>query len=219
MTRASFIKLAALLLCAARSGPVHADEAELQWSARPLGGVATWHEETTSGLALAGVAGTSLGVSYGVSHKLDLGAEVLALATTKAAFEGSTIIYDGSLPLGEVGDRLQRQTVSTFLMLGPTWRYGVDWVPVVSVAAGGGMRLRTEGVFEMTRVRPMEKRVEKGFDLAVLGRVGIERRVTRRLTVGGYLSLLSTWAPSVPLFGSASLSFGVSYVHYPRFLR
>ncbi len=217
MTRIFSLALAALAVQGvALVGSARADEAELQWSVRPLGGVATWHEETTSGLALAGAAGTSLGVSYGVSHTLDVGAEVLGLATSKAAFEGSTIVYDGSLPLGELGDRLQRQTVSTAMVVGPTWRYGVDWVPVVTLAAGGGYRVRTEGEFEMTKVRPIEKRVEKSYDLALLGRVGMERRVTRRLTVGGYVALLSTWYPSQPLFGSASLSLGVSYVHYPR---
>lgn len=216
MTRTAALAFAALALTASLPTVARADEAELQWSARPMGGVATWREETTSGHALAGAAGTSLGVSFGLTHGLDLGAEVVALATTKAAFEGSTIVYDGSLPLGELGDRLLRQSVSTLLMLGPTWRYGVDWVPVVTVAAGGGMRVRTEGTFEETGVRPMEKRVAKALDLAALGRVGLERRVTRRLTVGGYASFLSTWGPSAPWFGSASLGLGVSYVHYPR---
>lgn len=215
MMRLASLLLAAPLLCVGLFGKAQADEAELQWSLRPLGGVATWHEEATSGVALAGAAGTSLGVSYGLSHQLDLGVEVLGLATSKAAFEGSTIVYDGSVQLGDI-DRLQRQTVTSALLLGPTWRYGVDWVPVVTVAAGGGYRVRTEGVFEETRVRPMEKQVEKSYDLALLGRVGMERRVTRRWTLGGYVSALSTWYPSQPLFGSVSLGLGVSYVHYTR---
>lgn len=215
MTRLAFALLAVPLVLASFLDVAHADQAELQWSLRPLGGVATWHEETTSGLALAGAAGTSLGVSYGLSHQLDLGVEVLGLATSKAAFEGSTIVYDGSVQLGDI-DRLQRQTVSTLLVAGPTWRYGIDWVPVVTLAAGGGYRVRTEGVFEETRVRPMEKPVEKSYDLALLGRVGLERRVTRRWTLGGYVSALSTWYPSQPLFGSLSLGLGVSYVHYTR---
>lgn len=214
MTRVTI--LAAIALSASLPTVARADEAELQWSARPLGGVATWREPNTSGHALAGAAGTSIGVSFGLTHGLDLGAEVIGLVTTIAAFEGSTIIFDGSLPLGEVGDRLLRQSVSTLLVLGPTWRFGVDWVPVVSVAAGGGVRLRTAGVFEETRVRPMEVPEQRALDLAALGRVGIERRLTRRLTVGGYAAFLSTWGPSVPWFGSASLGLGISYVHYPR---
>ena len=189
-----------------------ADQYELQWSLRPLAGIAQWREETTSGPAFAAVGGTMLGVSYGVTNSLDLGAEVSVVGTSLATFKGSTIVYDGSLPLG---DGLQRRAMGAYLLLGPTWRKGYDWVRVVTASLGGGMRARSEGEFAGTHVRPMEKRAESALDFAALARVGLERRLQRRWTVGGYLSALTAWGPDAPVMPSLSASFGVSYVYYP----
>jgi hypothetical protein len=201
-----------LVALATMSTLARADKYELQWSMRPLAGVAGWREETTSGPAFAAVGGSTLGVSYGVTNGLDLGAEISVVGTTLATFKGSTIVYDGSLPLG---DGLQRRTFGAYLLLGPTWRRGYDWVRVLTVSGGGGVRARSEGEFTGTHVRPMEKRAESAVDFAGLVRVGLERRLQRRLTVGGYLSALTAWGPDSPLMSSLSASFGVSYVYYP----
>jgi hypothetical protein len=208
------ITLAALAALSAHSpAAAHADKYEAQWSMRPLAGVAMWREETTTGNALAAVGGAMFGVSYGLSNRLDVGAEISVLGSSLATFKGSSIVYDGGLPLG---DGLQRRAVGSHLLIGPTWRFGVAWVPVVTVAAGGGMRARSEGEFLGTQVRPMEKRADQAMDFAALVRVGLEHRVQRRVTIGGYLSTLTAWGPGMPLMPVLSLSFGVSYVHYPR---
>jgi hypothetical protein len=78
------------------------------------------------------------------------------------------------------------------------------------------MRARSEGEFLGTRVRPMEKRADHAMDFAALVRVGLEHRVQRRVTIGGYLSTLTAWGQDMPLMPVLSLSFGVSYVYYPQ---
>jgi len=187
-----------------------ADHHEAQWSVRPFGGVAALQE---AGVATqpAMVGGLSLGFAYGVSNRLDLGGELVTLATASPRFM-DTVIIDGGLP---VARPLARRTDSALLLLGPTWRSGVSWVPVVTLAAGGGARYRSDGTLTDVGLTLDDKRASVVLDLAATVRVGVEHRVNRRLVIGGYASGLASWGPSAPLLPMASISVGVSYVNYP----
>ena len=101
------------------------------------------------------------------------------------------------------------------LLAGPTWRFGVGWVPVVSIGAGGGVRYRSAGTFQDLGFAPSEKAQTTVLDLGATARVGVERRMTRRVTVGAYVCALAAWSPSAPLLPAATVSVGISYVHYP----
>lgn len=201
--------LVALVTAAVAPATVRADEYEAQWSARPFGGVAAVAEDG-AGRQITPLGGVSVGVTYGISNRLDLGGEILALRTTKSTFTG-TMVIDGGRPYH---GPLQRETASTLAMFGPTWRLGVSWVPVLTLAAGGGARFRSAGTFSDLGLTLDDKRATTTFDLAGLARVGIERRVQRRLTLGLYAQGLATWGPSVSLLPIASVSLGLSYVHY-----
>jgi hypothetical protein len=108
-----------------------------------------------------------------------------------------------------------RRTDEALLLVGPTWRFGVAWVPVVTLAAGGGVRYRTDGTFTDLGLAPADKRGSIGVSLAATARVGLEHRMSRRLTVGAYAAAFTSWSPSAPVLPIATLSMGVSYVHYP----
>lgn len=157
------------------------------------------------------VGGVSLGLAYGVSNELDLGTELVALATTMPRFTDAANLDGGAPYRGP----LSRRAGSALLLLGPTWRLGVSWIPVVTLAAGGGARYRSDGTFTETGITLDEKRATVALDLAATARVGIEHRINRRLVVGAYASALASWGPSAPLLPIASISLGVSYVHYP----
>jgi hypothetical protein len=187
-----------------------ADHHEAQWSARPFAGVGAIPEEGASAQRVL-VGGLTLGFSYGISNHLDLGGEIVTLASAMPRFMDTAII-DGGAPYH---GPLTRRTGSVLLLLGPTWRLGVSWVPVITLAAGGGARYRSNGTFSEIGLVLDHERAAVELDLAATARIGIERRVHRRLVVGAYASALASWGPSAPLLPIASISLGLSYVHYP----
>jgi hypothetical protein len=199
---AALIGLAALV---ALTGSARADHYEARWSARPMGGVALL-QEGGADPALAPAAGASIAAAYGISHQLDLGVEVVTMML-EPTFDGA-ILIDGYVARGD----FKRRTSSALFLAGPTWRWGSPdrWTPVLAVSAGGGVRYRSIGVFSKIELMPPGKT-----DLATSARFGMERRINRRLTVGGYVSTLATWSQDAPTFAVMSLSFGLSYVHYP----
>lgn len=203
-------RLVVILVAMLEPTGARADHHEAQWSVRPFAGMAALQEDGAAAQR-AVVGGASLGFAYGVSNGLDLGGELVALATTMPRFTDAAIIDGGAPYRGP----LTRRASSTLLLLGPTWRLGVSWVPVVTLAAGGGARYRSDGTFTDTGITLEEKRAAVVLDLAATARVGIEHRMTRRLVVGAYASALASWGPSAPLLPVASISLGISYVHYP----
>lgn len=207
------LTLAGLLAAAA---PAHADRAEAQWSAGGVLGVARMRDESAPSAAPGLLSGVSLAVHYGLSNQLDVGAEVLAMMGNEPTFSDAMVFVDPGTPVG--GD-FTRRTTSALLLLGPTWRYGVDWVPVLSLGGGGGVRYRSNGIFTRLQYFPEEARQEVSFDLAASAKVGMEHRMGKSLTVGAYTSALVAWSPSAPLLPAAMFSLGVSYVYYPSFER
>jgi len=209
---ASAVVLGVLLGAAGPHKTAHADQFEAQWSARPLVGAALLEEEGSASTERAMTGGLSLGLSYGFSNELDLGVELTTLAAQTATFPNTTVAVGGG---GLMQGPMTRQAGTALLLLGPTWRFGVSWVPVITLAAGGGVRFRSAGTFTEDGIAPGEKAATAALDLAATARVGIEHRMNRRLVVGVYASGLVAWGPSAPMLPAAMLSVGLSYVHYP----
>lgn len=203
----------ALLALAWGATPSRADEDEARWSARPIAGVALM-TEAQADPALAFAQGALATLAYGLSDRLDLGGELVALATEPT--------FDAAIPVEGVIIRspFTRRTSSAWLLLGPTWRFGkpAGWTPVLAASAGGGLRYRSIGVFSELRYMPVgeEKEAVLTWDLAAAGRVGIERRINRRWTFGAYGSLLAAWGPDARVLPITTLSVGLSYAYYPR---
>src|SRR5262245_33778711 len=87
----------ALMLCVLLASAIaHADHHEAQWSVRPFAGVGEI-QESGSEATRAAIGGVSLGLAYGVSNGLDLGAELVGLATNAPRFMTTTIV-DGGAP-------------------------------------------------------------------------------------------------------------------------
>jgi Outer membrane protein beta-barrel domain len=205
------LSLAALL---AASAPANADRAEAQWSAGGVFGVGRMRDESATSAEPSLLSGVSLAVHYGLSNQLDIGAEILAMMGNEPTFSDAMVFVDPGTPVS--GD-FTRRTTSALLLLGPTWRYGVDWVPVLSLGGGGGIRYRSNGVFTRLQYFPEEAHQEVSFDLAASAKVGMEHRMGKSLTVGAYTTALLAWSPSAPLLPVATFSLGISYVYYPSF--
>ena len=206
--------LASLAVAACLLGmpSAHADNYEARWSSRPVIGLALLEEEGATRDEVGVAGGASLSFAYGVTNQLDLGAELVALSTLMPTFDAA-IMSNGFIARGD----FRRRSATTLLLLGPTWRFGaLGWTPVVSAGAGGGVRLRSRGSFSRTGLVPDDKVELAALDLAVSAKAGIERRINRRWTFGVYGSALGAWSTRAPILPVASLSFGISYVHYPQ---
>src|SRR5262245_46844260 len=104
-----------------------ADNYEARWSTRPVVGLALLQEEgaTRDELGLAG--GATLAFAYGVSNRLDLGAELVAMSTLMPTFDAA-ILSNGYIARGA----FRRRSGTTLLILGPSWRFGaLGWTPIV----------------------------------------------------------------------------------------
>jgi hypothetical protein len=210
----SLVSLATLALAAVTllARWAHADQYEAQWSVRPLAGLAEVRQDGAAQSQRARIAGAALGVSYGVSDRLDLGLELWTLAAATTTFADTTLTVDrGNIVTGA----FTRRSGSSLLLLGPTWRLGVAWVPVLTLAAGAGVRYRGDGGFRQLEVFPAAADRSVALDLAAMARIGLEHRVHRRITLGAYGAALASWGPSLPRFAHASVSIGISYVYYP----
>lgn len=189
-----------------------ADRYEAQLSVRPLVGMAQLREEGVASDERTPVGGLSLGLSYGLSNRLDVGAELVTLTTGAQTFPDTAVMIGGG---NRTEGSLTRRAGTALLLIGPTWRFGVGWVPVISLGVGPGVRYRSAGTFLELNVTPPEKAQTVALDLGATARFGLERRMTRRVTLGGYISALAAWSPSAPLLPVATVSVGISYVNYP----
>lgn len=201
----------AVLIALYQARRAHADRAEAQWSARTLTGVVQMRADRAPDPTYGLVGGLSLAVSYGLSNQLDLGVELLSFVTSEPDFENASLTLSDDTAYSTY----TRREGATLFLAGATWRYGVDWVPVLAVSGGAGVRYRDNGAFSPMRFHPVEDHAVRVLDVALLGKAGIERRVNRSLTLGAYSALLTDWSPDAPLMASLSLSLGISYVHYP----
>jgi hypothetical protein len=187
-----------------------ADEYEARWSARPVGGLALMQEGGAEP-ALAFAGGASIAMAYGLTNRLDLGAELFSMRVAP--------VFTGDMSVNGDSTRgpFERRTSTILLLVGPTWRFGSPdgWTPVLALSTGGGVRHRSIGVFSDIHLMPPEKTAANTLDLAVAVKAGFERRIDQRWTIGAYLSSLVAGGQETRIYAMASLSVGLSYVYYP----
>jgi hypothetical protein len=201
--------LAALLGLA---GSAVADRDEAQWSLRPLFGVTRVREDGAPGSQREYIGGASLGLAYGLTDHIDLSADLVTFGATSSTFVDTTF----SLEHGEFVDgTFTRRSGGSLLLLGPTFRLGVVWVPVATIAVGLGTRYRSSGELVESMIYPPSRAEGLALDVGALARVGLERRINRRVTVGAYAAAFASRGPSVPTLPAACVSIGASWTTYP----
>ena len=203
------------------SSPVaFADRYEATVTVRPVAGVGLFSENIAPGGGSSAAStyggGGEVSMAYGLRNWLDVGAEAIAAAFTKATYDSATVAVHGISTMG----RVTRTTRIAQLRAGATLRLGVAWVPVVHLGFGLGARMPTAATLrtdENARVDLTPDGMDAGMsvDLCVIARAGLEHRLDRRWSIG----VSAEVAHTVGLAGLSAdlLSAGVSlsYTWYP----
>lgn len=211
--RAVFV-IAAL---AGSSSPATADRYEATITLRPTGALARIDDAGVETPAVVGGGGFSGGLAYGVRNWLDVGAEVVAVASTRARYDDAMLPVSGTPQTGE----LSRVTRMLQLRAGGTLRMGVAWVPVLHAGLGIGARQRSAAELRVqtpqgpTVIPPDDEPAELVIDLVATLRLGLDHRVSRRWTIGasvGATECVGLGAPAVQIFDA---SVALAYTWYP----
>ena len=200
------------LLAATRAAS--ADRYEAVISARPIGTLAQLEDDgggATASVAGGGFAGS---VGYGLRNWLDLTAELGATVLGQARHPGTTLPLSGTPQMGE----LVRTTRLGHATVGATLRLGVSWVPFVHGALGVGFRQRSAASLRTTvgEFAPDDQGSELTLDVIAALRVGLEHRLTRRITVGVSAGVTERLGLGAPSLVQLEASVALAYVWYPN---
>jgi hypothetical protein len=211
------IALGAAALAAALAPPARADRHEASIAVRPTGQLAWIAERGADAAAMVPGAGLTGGLHVGVRNWLDLGGELAAGAFGGATYASATLPIDGNPRTGV----LSRHTRTLQLRGVATLRLGVGWVPTIQLAAGAGARqrsaaqLRTRSSGAELVLVPDGEDAKLALDLVAALRVGLDRRLTRRWTIGasvGAARCLGVGTPDIQL-ADATLSISYNWYH------
>ncbi|HSK01405.1 MAG TPA: hypothetical protein VK932_09195 [Kofleriaceae bacterium] len=216
MRRLPEIALGAAALVASLAPPARADRHEASISIRPTGQLAWIAERGAGDRAVVPGGGLTGGLHVGVRNWLDLGGELAAAAFGGATYAAAMLPIDGNPRTGV----LSRHTRTLQLRGVATLRLGVGWVPTIQLAAGAGARQRSEAQLR-TRASGSElvlvpdgEGEELALDLVAALRVGLERRLTPRWTIGASVGAAHCLGVGTPDMQLADATFSLSYNWY-----
>jgi hypothetical protein len=158
--------------------------------------------------------GLDVGLAYGLRNWIDIDAELAAVAFTHGIYDPATVALFGSESTG----RLERSTRAAQLRLGATLRGGVEWVPVLFVGLGLGVRQRTAATLMAGNGRgltPDGMTAGMTFDVTPTVRVGLEHRLGPRWTVGFDVSASHAFGIGSSSLEMVSASISLAYSWYP----
>jgi hypothetical protein len=193
-----------------------ADRYEATFTLRPLGTMASISEKGAPTAAKVEGAGGVLAFSYGARNWLDLGGELLVATFAQASYDNATVMVTTTPRTGLV----TRTSRLGQARLGATFRLGVAWVPTVFVGLGIGARLRGDETLVSDSHGPLNivpdgGAVSTSLDLTPTVRIGLERRLDRRWTLGlaaGGTYCIGIGAPAIAM---ADASISLAYTWYP----
>jgi hypothetical protein len=200
-----------------------ADQYEATVALRPTSAMARVTEDVgmASGAPLARTArggGGELALSVGVRNWLDVEGDLVGAAFEPVTYNSATAMITGTPETG----RLVRATRVAQLRVGVTLRQGVVWIPTVHVGIGIGARLLSAADLHFMDsgrqldVTPDGMDTSLPLDFVVLARLGFERRLGRRWTVGAFAEAAHSVGISAPPLDIISANLSISYSWYPR---
>lgn len=201
---------AAILALVAGADVAHADRYEASIHLQPSVGIATVGEPGASQRATVPALGLAARGTYGLRHWLAVEGELGFAGLGAARFADVPITIDGGSPDTAT---LERTTRTGRVTVAATLRLGVAWIPTISAGVGGQVRLRTDATIEGTGIVPDGREGGSAFEPLAFARVGIDRRINRRLIVG--ISAGASRAFSAPAIDSFDLSLSVARYWYP----
>lgn len=196
-----------------------ADQHEATIAVRPIGEVARIADSGTEDRATVAGGGLAGGFRWGMRDWLDVGGELAASSFENATHDSAT------LPVLEIQrtGTLTRTTRSAQLQATATMRLGVAWVPTIQLAFGGGGRHRSAARLRIEApggdpsvLDPDAEESEITIDAVVGLRLGLERRLTPRWTIGASIGAAQYFGFGAPDMQIADASISLSYSWYPQ---
>jgi hypothetical protein len=210
------VALWALALAAWLAPPAHADRHEASIAVRPGGQLARIADRGTGERAVVPGGGLAGGLSWGVRNWLDLGGELAVSSFGEATYELATLPVGANPRTGS----LSRRTRTMQLRGLATLRLGVGWVPTIQLAAGAGARqrsaarLRTSASQMPLVLVPDGEDAALALDLIAALRIGLDRRLTRRWTIGASVGAAHCFGVGTPDMQVADATISISYNWY-----
>lgn len=187
-----------------------ADRYEASFHVQPAGGLSQVGSPGTDQRVSVPSGGVSGRLTYGVRHWLAVEAELAGVALGTARFDDVPVTISGGSPM--VTD-VERSSRAGRLTLGATLRLGVAWIPTVSAGLGGQLRLDGDGVIAGSDVVPDGHAGGVSVDAVAFARVGLDRRINRRLVIG--VSVGASHAFASPTIDTADVSVALGWYWYP----
>jgi len=217
------ISCASVVVAALGVPQAAADRYEATVTLRPIAAMGRVTEDVSSRTPGAPLArstyggGGEISVSYGLRNWLDVGAELVGAELTTATYASTTVAVEGNDAMG----RLTRRARFAQLRGGPTFRFGVSWIPTVHLGLGVGARLPTAATLRYEDFGRTFELVPDGMtatislDVVANVRVGFEHRFDRRWTVGLVAEAMHAIGVSEPPLDVVSGGISLSYTWYP----
>lgn len=198
-----------------------ADHHEATVTVRSTGGVGRFTEDVTGDARGATVStyggGGEIGAGYGVSNRLDVGAELAAAGFTQATYDAAKVTIMG-VP---VAGRVTRRTRLAQLRAGATLRLGVAWVPIWYLGVGLSARMPAAAILGRDErgntldLTPDGMAAGAQLDVCATTRIGLERRIDRRWSAGVAAEATHTLGLGAPPIDVVSAGISLSYTWYP----
>jgi hypothetical protein len=217
------VALLGVALVSLGGGQARADRYEATLVVRPTGTLGRVAEDVGGSAGSPVVAsvyggGLDVGLSYGLRNWLDVGLELGGAGFAQATYDPATVMISNRRHTGQI----ERTTRDAQLRAGATLRLGVAWVPTFYVGVGVGGRQKTAATMARddqgtaVGLTPDDMTAGMSFDVVAATRIGFERRLDARWTVGlsaGASHSIGLGAPSLDTL-SAGVSIACSW--YPN---
>jgi hypothetical protein len=205
-----------------RRGIASADHYEATITVRPIGGMGRFTESVTGdgrGTTMAAYGGGAVvSLAYGVRNWLDVGVELAAVAFAQTIYDPAEVTVLG---VPETG-RVTRTSRLAQLRAGGTLRFGVAWIPTLSLGVGPSVRMPTAGTLRQDIHGDSLDLTADGMssdaqlDGCVALRVGIEHRLNRRWNIGAAAEASRSVGVGARSFDVVSAGLSLSYTWYPN---
>jgi len=208
------IAIAAAVVGAA-GGAARADAHELTARFGPEAGVTRLADAASSDAAQVWTGGLAAGLSYGVTNRLALDAELAAGTCGEARYADVTVDIGGTTqPAGT----LARTSRYGRALVGASLRLGVSVIPTLGVAVGVGTRMRGAGAFsnaDVMGIEPDDDAGGAGLELLASARAGLDVRFDAHWLAGATVAATRAWPSNGAAADALTAQLHIAYAWYP----
>jgi len=213
IVRRVFVAALVVAIVSSSRAPARADDDETTIDVHLAGGFARLGEDGTDETTTVPAGGLLGRLTYGLSDRLALDAELSFAQTGAARFDDVTVNVAGGTPMTGA---LERSTRTGRAMLGASLRLGVRVIPVLEADVGVQARWRGAATFAPLGAVPDGYGEDLSMDLVVGGRVGLDYRFNEHWIAGVRAGGVHAVTLGAPSFDAGELSMSLTYAWYRR---